>query len=178
MKATKEQMLMSLALKIIDFEEFTLTEEEGRFKLIDATGTNLGEIEQDRFDTLAEVLDRLDTYHDDYFISDYEERAKDPKKYLSLFERMAYHLLHNTPADWCEILDQIKPEDFKDWSQNDDGTYSQSIFDDFRNDRQNIEFMEQELSQSFLQSVATDLPAYEKEEEGTEGLQEQEEEER
>ena len=178
---TKEQMLISLALEIIDEEEFILTEEEGRFKLIDTTDSDFGEIEQDRFDTLAEALDRLESYHDDYLLDDIEVESfaarnmQELKENLSLFGRMAYQLLRNAPQDWCEILAEIKLEDLKDWPRNDDGTYSQNVFDDFENDKQNKEFMEQELERSFLQTVAADL-TYQKEEEGSEELKEQEEE--
>ncbi len=109
-----------VAKEIIDEEEFELVivnnpkpdtkehlfYEENGFYLQDTTGTNLGGIESERFDTLAEVIDRLDIYHNDYFWeADCDRTADelDPVNYD--LENVAF-----LESDYCaELLSQITP---------------------------------------------------------------------
>ena len=105
--------IIQLALDIIQDEEFELVIENGEFRVIDCQGANLGGIEQDRFDSLKGVLDRMGAYHDDYFIFDYEE-LKENEEEISEFHENAYKLLTNDcPDEWWKILEETKPEDLK-----------------------------------------------------------------
>lgn len=54
-----------------DYNEYT--DEYGHWSLIDLQGTNLGDIEGDRFKSAAHILDRMDIYINDYIIEDIEE---------------------------------------------------------------------------------------------------------
>lgn len=68
-----------IALMIIESEDFELKidkDENGDkvFKLIDDNSANWGDIESDEFYNLATVIDRLETYHDDYYFKEFEEK--------------------------------------------------------------------------------------------------------
>ncbi len=67
--------------EIVDCEDFVIdvVEEDGDlcFSLIDRQWAYLGDIGSDRFVSLGGLLDRLDTYHKDYFYNDYEERVEE-----------------------------------------------------------------------------------------------------
>ena len=53
--------------------EFRLVKYPDGWGLVDKQGANLGEIESDRFDDAAMILDRLDIYIGDYFVDDIRE---------------------------------------------------------------------------------------------------------
>ena len=68
---------------ILDLEEFDIDVVEVadgdwgtslEFKLIDKQGGNLGDIESEQFDNLASIIDRLDSYHNDYLFRPLERR--------------------------------------------------------------------------------------------------------
>lgn len=69
--------------EFLDLTEFSLlkhrTESDdadvgaGLFSLEDHQCANLGDIESERFETAAQILDRMDIYIQDYLISDIEE---------------------------------------------------------------------------------------------------------
>ena len=68
-----------IALMIIESEDFELEidrDENGDkvFKLIDDYDANWGDIESDEFYNLATVIDRLETYHDDYYFKIFKEK--------------------------------------------------------------------------------------------------------
>lgn len=68
-----------IALMIIESEDFELKidkDEDGDkvFKLVDDNSANWGDIESDEFYNLATVIDRLETYHDDYYFKEFEEK--------------------------------------------------------------------------------------------------------
>lgn len=81
---------LNIALNIIDLEEFdlkthTITEQEAKeidenelgrntFILEDMQGANLGGIENETFYNLADVINRMDIYHNDYLYRPFEER--------------------------------------------------------------------------------------------------------
>lgn len=59
--------------EFLDLTEFLLLKhKDGTFSLEDLQRANLGDIEDDRFETASEVLDRMDTYIQDYLIVDIE----------------------------------------------------------------------------------------------------------
>ena len=83
--------LKEIALGIIAEEEFEVYElENGKLALRDLQYANLGDIESEEFNDLGEILDRLDTYHNDYFVNGlieclYEEYDVDLWKYTDIF---------------------------------------------------------------------------------------------
>ena len=77
----KEVLAAILAVEaIVDCEDFVIdvVEEDGEqlFSLIDRQKVYLGDIGSDRFTSLGGLLDRLDTYHNDAFYNDYDERVE------------------------------------------------------------------------------------------------------
>lgn len=60
--------------EFLDIAEFRLLKhKDGTFSLEDRKHANLGDIEDDRFETASEVLDRMDIYIQDYLIADIED---------------------------------------------------------------------------------------------------------
>ena len=69
--------------EFLDLTEFRLvrhqnnydkhTDEYGHWSLIDNQGGNLGDIESDRFDNAAQILDRMDIYIHDYIIESIQD---------------------------------------------------------------------------------------------------------
>lgn len=66
-----------LALEIIDTEEFEVYKKDnGKLALHDLQGANLGDIQEEEFDDLADIICRLEIYHNDYFEEDLRECIK------------------------------------------------------------------------------------------------------
>ena len=64
----------NLFLDMLDLYEFDLAvDEENYWRVIDRQGGNLGGIEQEQFETLASIVDRMEAYHNDYIIGALEE---------------------------------------------------------------------------------------------------------
>lgn len=59
--------------QLLNTVEFRLVKYPDGWGLVDKQGANLGEIESDRFDDAAMILDRLDIYIGDYFVDDIRE---------------------------------------------------------------------------------------------------------
>ena len=60
--------------EFLDLTEFLLLKhKDGTFSLEDQQCANLGDIEDDRFETASEVLDRMDVYIQDYLVADIED---------------------------------------------------------------------------------------------------------
>lgn len=69
--------------EFLDLTEFRLvrhqngydeySDEYGHWSLIDSQGANLGDIEGDRFESAAQILDRMTIYINDYIVEDIEE---------------------------------------------------------------------------------------------------------
>ena len=59
---------------MLDLYEFDLSvDEENNWRVVDRQGANLGGIEQDKFETLASIIERMEIYHNDYIIRDLGE---------------------------------------------------------------------------------------------------------
>lgn len=59
---------------LLDLYEFDLAlDEENYWRVIDRQGGNLGGIEQEQFNTIADIVDRMDAYHNDYILRSLEE---------------------------------------------------------------------------------------------------------
>ena len=61
-----------LFIDFLDVTEFSLEKYDDGYGLIDRQGANLGDIESDRFNSAAEIVDRMDVYITDYFLNDDE----------------------------------------------------------------------------------------------------------
>ena len=60
--------------EFLDLTEFRLLKhKDGTFSLEDQQCANLGDIEDDRFASASEILDRMDVYIQDYLIEDIED---------------------------------------------------------------------------------------------------------
>ena len=60
--------------EFLNLTEFRLLKhKDGTFSLEDQQCANIGDIEDDRFETAPEVLDRMDVYIQDYLITDIED---------------------------------------------------------------------------------------------------------
>ena len=70
MKNTYEE-LFDAFLNITEFR--LLKHNDGTFSLKDRQCANLGDIEDDRFTSASEILDRMDIYIQDYLITDIED---------------------------------------------------------------------------------------------------------
>lgn len=70
MKNTYEKLFDEF-LNITEFR--LLKHKDGTFSLEDQQCVNLGDIEDDRFETASEVLDRMDVYIQDYLVADIED---------------------------------------------------------------------------------------------------------
>ena len=59
----------NLFLDMLDLYEFDLAvDEENYWRVIDRQGGNLGGIEQEQFNTIADIVDRMEAYHNDYIV--------------------------------------------------------------------------------------------------------------
>lgn len=59
---------------MLDLYEFDLAlDKENYWRVVDRQSANLGGIEQDKFETLASIVDRMEAYHNDYIIEDLEK---------------------------------------------------------------------------------------------------------
>lgn len=70
MKNTYEKLFNEF-LNITEFR--LLKHKDGAFSLEDQQCANLGDIEDDRFTSASEILDRMDIYIQDYLIADIED---------------------------------------------------------------------------------------------------------
>lgn len=69
---TTYENVLQKALEILNIEGFSLEVWNSYFSIRDGEGANLGNIEKRKFSNLAEVIDSLDAYHEDYIYDDKE----------------------------------------------------------------------------------------------------------
>lgn len=104
---TNKQAILSFFLEVLDLYEFQLyVNKNQKFALIDNQHADLGNIEEEEFDTLADVVDRLDAYHEDYvyhIIGDGE---------YSKWDCLIIDFLESDIM--ASLLAEIIPEDFKE----------------------------------------------------------------
>lgn len=92
--------------------EFRLVKYPNGWGLVDKQGADLGDIESDRFEDAMGILDRMDVYIDDYFVSDIKEDSG-CSEYHNWSELLAFAREHMAPEDLeryhidLEILDMI-----------------------------------------------------------------------
>ena len=93
--------------KFLDLTEFKLikhqnkynqyTDEYGHWSLIDLQEANLGNIQDDRFKSAQEILERMTIYINDYIIADIEECLEEKNLYPE-----------NGYVDWQDMLNHAK----------------------------------------------------------------------
>lgn len=66
----------SLFEDFLDVTEFKLIKYTDGWGLYDRQGGNLGDIEDDRFESAADIIDRMDVYIIDYFYHDLEDELE------------------------------------------------------------------------------------------------------
>ena len=90
-----QKNVVAFAEQLIRQEGFELYVDNGYFALRDLQEANLADIEEERFATLGVVIDRLDSYHEDYV---YAPRWGEAMEFLEN-DRVADILLATTPDD-------------------------------------------------------------------------------
>ncbi len=71
--------VFSEMIEVMDFsleKSYSKEDNAAEYSLKDEQNANLGAIENDRFDNAAAMIDRLDTYLNDYYFNDLEEEAE------------------------------------------------------------------------------------------------------
>lgn len=114
----KEKIIIDFFNQILELYEFEIYIEQKQnnekvFKLNDLQGENLGNIEGDEFKTLADVIDRLDVYHNDYIYRSLEERAWEGNEIIEKddFDFTVKRYLKSDKA--ADILFEISPEKYQ-----------------------------------------------------------------
>lgn len=125
---TREKELLyaiKVALAIIEDEDFVLevsevdADELGTtnalvFNLVDEQRANLGDIEDDYFDNLNGVLDRMEIYHNDYLYDDLETRLRNNE--IVLQDDFARRLIIFLQSDYCfNLLNDATPSLYSDY---------------------------------------------------------------
>ena len=111
-------IIASFLNELLDLYEFELwididSNGENIFRLNDMQGANWSGIEQDEFYTLADVVERLDSPHQDYIYRSLEER-KDAKEVIPKndWDLTAKRYLESDKV--AEILSKITAKDYKE----------------------------------------------------------------
>ena len=124
---TFEQLIESVEFRVIQ-------QDNGRYRLEDMQGANLGDIEQEEFNSKAAVIDRMEVYWHDYYASILEEdleiynykdygdlceQAKEKMKTLQLdYDSLrdyicvieALELIANPPKEWFTDENKVLEE--------------------------------------------------------------------
>ena len=147
-KVLKTVDFFNQLLDVYEFELYTKTNKENEkiFMLNDMQGGNLGGIEQEEFETLEDIMDRLDSYHEDYIYRSLEERydageniPKDDwdltaKRYIesntiaeilsnisaSKYDKIKDHLLYWDTKEIGKILDEENLEETEEDEEEDE----------------------------------------------------------
>ena len=91
-----------LFLDFLNTIDMRLVNYEDGYGLIDLQGANLGDIEQERFLTAEEMVDRLNVYIEDSYIVDLEE------EYTRYFDTPDDEAPYHSAEDWCEMFKLAK----------------------------------------------------------------------
>ena len=147
----KEAMICNFAVLLINEEDFGLLtkmneEHEKVFVLYDFQSGNLGNIEQKEFLDLADIIDSLDIYHEDYIYRSLTEREEANEKIdIDDFDFVASKFLENDKI--TEVLKTINVDKYfnltkvsheLDFSNSDCISYVSELLNDAKN-KENIE---------------------------------------
>lgn len=123
-KSTHLNKYENLFIEALSFMEFSLDKDEDGFLLIDEQGANLGNIDEDRFDSASAIIDRLEIYWNDYFFENLEygfdnsERTEEcpstAEEWLAFAERHAdfkeYYEFELSVLEMWQHADEIELE--------------------------------------------------------------------
>ncbi len=147
----KEAMICNFAVLLINEEDFGLLtkmneEHKKVFVLYDFQSGNLGNIEQKEFLDLADIIDGLDIYHEDYIYRSLTEREEANEKIdIDDFDFVASKFLENDKI--TEVLKTINVDKYfnltkvsheLDFSNSDCISYVSELLNDAKN-KENIE---------------------------------------
>lgn len=110
-KQNKYEKLFDEFLDFIEVELIKLN--ENLFKVRDLQEANLGDVESDEFKNATQLIDRLDSYIEDYIIRSVEERLDEIGKYIANIPyedilRDGRKYLPNSNNDWdLDVIDMI-----------------------------------------------------------------------
>lgn len=90
---------------MLDLIEFELVNYEDGYGLVDLQGANLADIESDRFQTVEQIIDRLDAYINDYYLDDLEDEAE-TYGLLDSIEALGYQ--HGEVKPWLDFAEKFK----------------------------------------------------------------------
>ena len=100
-------------LEVYDFQIMIDINEKSEkvFKLIDIQKGNLGGIEQEEFNTLLDVMNRLNIYHQDYIYKSLNDRQNDNEKIpKDDWDLVVKRYLENNMIE--NVLSKINPEKY------------------------------------------------------------------
>lgn len=105
----ENEKYIKLFNEILNCEDFELVRyKNGDFGLHDLQGANLGGIEEETFETMVQVLDRMEVYHIDYFENPTEE-------FYEVFEHNGYVDLVEKCRNLIDTNKEFEQEDKENW---------------------------------------------------------------
>ena len=118
MQDNKKEIIIDFFKQILNVYEFELLiakneNSEDIFKLRDIQGGNLGQIQQDEFSTLAEVIERLEVYHQDYIYESLENRIYEKE----LIQKNDWDLTAKRFIESDTIFDILDKIDVKEYNK-------------------------------------------------------------
>lgn len=91
----------------LELTEFTLIKHKDGWGLYDRQGGNLGDIEDDRFESAEEIFDRMDAYINDYLFEDLENE-------LEAYDvNMEGREIPWSAAEWLDLRREISDDNQK-----------------------------------------------------------------
>lgn len=122
MEERNKQIIVNFFNKMLDVYEFELLidineDRESVFKLKDMLKANLGNIEQEEFYSLGDIINRLDIYHNDYIYTPLEDRKFNKEKIKKDdWDMVAKEYLESETVE--KILSEIQPTEYKELANN------------------------------------------------------------
>lgn len=143
MEKMDEKIVTSFFKDLMDLYEFRIYIEKNSsnknvFKVDDLQGGNLGEIEQDEFKTLADIMDRMEVYHDDYIYESLEERQIDGEVIeKNDWDLVAKRYIESDTIN--EILKKITPKKYEEMIDKLESFKNDDIIKILDNENKNLE---------------------------------------
>lgn len=110
----KKRAVLTHFLEMLDLYEFELyvDEETNQFALSDNQHANLGDIEGDRFDNLASVINRMEIYHKDYIYESFLD-AIDSSEEAGYWDIISMDFIESPIIQ--NIAEKITPDFFEEY---------------------------------------------------------------
>lgn len=122
MEERNKQIIVNFFNQMLNVYEFELMidinkDMESIFRLRDMQEANLGNIEQEEFYSLGDIIDRLDIYHNDYIYTPLEDRKMAKEKIKKDdWDIVAKRYLESDTV--AKILREIQPTEYKELTNN------------------------------------------------------------